>query len=374
LELWLDALFNAQIFWGILLIAFRLLLIFNNAKEKFALEDTEEVDVTERIRKPANGLMKYLKFWRNYDLISDKNMAIMFCVMEFIWLLIPGGYSIYAYISGDFDACDNLHLAEDLAVSCIGAIAGVALAILLRSAHDAYWMKNELKSIGIFCCVVLVPQLSIGFAGLIPYYWFEWIGLFEFVVIAFILYTIPAILVLQERYQGHDMSTLSSATSYQFKEDTELEAVETHGFGNNAKIARIVGDPNASKYIEECQVHYQLLEMSDLFLFWQKLQKFRTADQKSLAGHAILIYQKYLKPDAYIQLQIFTPEQIKPFEELNTKSAEGSDTDVGWEIFEELARTTEHVLCERFFPIFFQSKYYELYQEKIRLSKGLREK
>jgi len=318
---------------------------------------------------------------------------MLFFGIEFTYLLVNVSYTLYWVITGDLESCmtKNIHISDVLVSNFAGGIVGVIAAIAMRNCHDAYFVKGELKACGIWGCISFIPVLCLAFIpNLFPYYWFNTSGLVCFAGIALIFFALPASVLLRQQLGGRSGGNAGSTFSFRSNDTSSVSHRESSGndSSNNSasksylsdeeekKIAKLLKDPLGVKMVEDYLVHYQCFELSGCLQFWQKIKSFKKLkDKRQLGGNVILIYQKYLKPDAYIHVDLFTEEQLRPIQEVvNKLMNEDGETEVPVDrgIFNDLLNEVQEVLKEVLFPPFFRSPYYRVYLEKVTLEEGIK--
>jgi len=174
------------------------------------------------------------------------------------------------------------------------------------------------------------------------------------------------------------------ASNYSFSDETGKSYSSSATYSDSEKgkepsktsrLLKIINDPLGIPYFEEFLVHYQLLDLTNCVSFLQKIKSFKKInDKRALAGHAMLIYQKYLIANSYIHVDVFTDAQLRPTVNLvdELTKDETGNIDVETTFFDDLVAIVENVLTFRTSNSFFASHYYQNYVEKTGLEEGLK--
>lgn len=126
----------------------------------------------------------------------------------------------------------------------------------------------------------------------------------------------------------------------------------------------------SQKFLQDFLVHYQDMRGGDYLNFWNRLQDFKKIKEKrSLTGHASLIYQKYLKPNAYIYVDCFTSEQRKSIENIIDTAIE-ENKDLGDDVFDDMLKILEEEMVKTIFKPFFRNPFYVDYLNARSLEEG----
>ena len=119
--------------------------------------------------------------------------------MAIFLALAPGIYTIYEISTGDDENCLYALSAIDSTIAIWWVIGGITAAIKLRNVHDAYFLKKQLKAVGIVTLVLAFPWLVIGFFGIIDALWWQAYWVPFTLLIEFMYFGMPSILLIRER-------------------------------------------------------------------------------------------------------------------------------------------------------------------------------
>jgi len=279
------------------------------------------------------------------------------------YLLFPLSFTLYALGTEDQTFCYQWDSVISFFLVIILVIFGIGFTVKMWFVHDAYFLKTRLKIVAIVICGFGIPYVVVGeFLALIPPIWYEAGSNVLFVITICSVWAPTIVWYLKvHTYQHGSTITTSGATS------SDHESIMIKGFENDPRISALLKRKEAFKFIEEYLIHYQYAKLSDYLNFWKRLQAFKSiAEKKALAGHASLIYQKYLTPDAYIYIDCFTTEQRETVNHAIEATMDAT-SDVDSDLFDDLLDTLEPILGEHLFIPFLKSEYYT----KLRKTKGL---
>jgi DNA-binding transcriptional regulator of glucitol operon len=125
------------------------------------------------------------------------------------------------------------------------------------------------------------------------------------------------------------------------------------------------------KFIEKYIVHYQDLHSGDYLLLWLQLSDFLRASEEFRTAKASLLYQKFIKKDAYRYIAFISDEQREQIEMLLEAGMQENAEPVPQDIFDEVMDETETLLIQRVFKGFYGSVFYREYKEAVVLSSNL---
>ena len=107
-------------------------------------------------------------------------------------------------------------------------------------------------------------------------------------------------------------------------------------------------------------------------LVWTQFNDFLQSPDEFLTAKASLLYQKFIKKDAYRFLSYVTEEQRVKIGEMIEASMQENAPSVPRNIFDEVMEETENLLIQNVFKRFNNSVFYREYKEAVVLSSGLR--
>lgn len=137
------------------------------------------------------------------------------------------------------------------------------------------------------------------------------------------------------------------------------------------KAREWMSDPIALKFIEKYIVHYQDVTSGDYLLFWTQLNDFARVSEEFRTAKASLLYQKFIKKNAYREVNFITDEQRNRIEALLAEAMQENAKAISQDIFEEIMDETESLLIQRVFKSFNGSVFYREYKEAVLLSSNL---
>ncbi len=116
---------------------------------------------------------------------------------------------------------------------------------------------------------------------------------------------------------------------------------------------------------------YQDIKSGDCLLFWVQLNEFYKLPLEYKTAKASLLFQKFIKLNAYRYISWITDEQrIKVENQLN-ESMEENGPPLPKDIFDEIMEETESLLIENVMKGFYTSFFYREYKEAVVLSSNL---
>ena len=138
-------------------------------------------------------------------------------------------------------------------------------------------------------------------------------------------------------------------------------------------------------FIEKYIIHYQVrflldfsafsliqdIQSGDLLLLWTQLTDFLRAPDEFLTAKASLLYQKFLKKDAYRFIPFITQEKREQIAALLEEGMKEGAKPVSRDIFEDIMEETENLLIQRVFKGFSNSSFFVEYKEAVVLSTNL---
>jgi hypothetical protein len=125
------------------------------------------------------------------------------------------------------------------------------------------------------------------------------------------------------------------------------------------------------KFIGKYIVHYQDMHSGDYLLLWVQLNDFLQSPAEFRTAKASLLYQKFIKKDAYRYIGFISNEQREQIESLLEAGMKENAEPVPQNIFEEIMDETESLLVQRVFKGFYGSVFYREYKEAVVLSSNL---
>jgi len=286
------------------------------------------------------------------------------------YLLVPLSYTLYVAGTADESFCYYWDSVISGVLLVFLLVFGIGFTVKMWFVHDAYFLKTRLKVVAIVICVFGIPYLIVGeFLALIPAVWFE-AGSNVFSVMSICSIWSPTIYTyIQFRRSAKNSISTSGASEGTSASDltTSESFTSKRPFESDPAVAKLLKKNDAFTYIQEYLIHYQYIRLSDYLNFWQRLQAFKLIpEKKALAGHAYLIYQKYLIPNAYIYIDCFTDEQRETVRKI-VQATVDAESDVDIDLFDDLLDTIEPILAEQLFKPFMKSEFYT----KLRKTKGL---
>ena len=106
-------------------------------------------------------------------------------------------------------------------------------------------------------------------------------------------------------------------------------------------------------------------------LLWTQLSDFFRAPDEFLTAKASLLYQKFIKKDAYRYISFITHEQREQIAALLEAGMKEGAPPVTRDIFEDIMDETENLLIQRVFKGFSASPFFVEYKEAVVLSSNL---
>jgi hypothetical protein len=137
------------------------------------------------------------------------------------------------------------------------------------------------------------------------------------------------------------------------------------------KARNWISDPIAMKFIGKYIVHYQDIHSGDYLLLWLQLNDVQQAPEEFRTAKASLLYQKFIKIDAYRYIEFISKEQRDRIAMLLEEGMLENAAPVPKDIFDEILDTTESLLVQRVFKGFYASVFYREYKEAVVLSSNL---
>jgi hypothetical protein len=250
-------------------------------------------------------------------------------------------------------------------------LALIVVAISLRKVHDAFYLKTEFKLIAIVGPLTGVPATAIRLFGnkiLLG----NFILIFTILGLNIISFLIPVILAIKRN--GFTFSTRTLTSDESEKDDSLSSSPPTEK--KELTVNDLVTDKNAEKFIEDYILHYQGIDMSAALLFYKELMKFKEIDNPLVRiSRAYLMFGKFLKKGAYMQVDCITQEQKdeveKVIEEAVAEMEKGESGDsskvVPLNLFDGMIETVQLELLHSLLKPFKKSEYYLQYCKSIQL-------
>jgi len=252
---------------------------------------------------------------------------------------------------------------------CCFFSGGIIGAIKLRKVHDAFWVKNQLKWMGIQCLVISLPWVVISYFGIIDPLWWQAFWIPDILVKDIIYFGIPALLAVRDELKSSSFSSKAEISDVS-QDSLKLES----GRSDRKLLYKLFKDPQSTEVVQQYLVHYQDIKMSDYLNFWQKIRTFKKIQEKrALTGHASLIYQKYLDfKNAYIYIDCFSDDQRNMVRETITAAIDGN-TEVPDTIFDAMLVTVEEILFQKLLKKFYKSEFFPMLKTKEALKTAFEE-
>jgi len=140
-------------------------------------------------------------------------------------------------------------------------------------------------------------------------------------------------------------------------------------FAEHPRVAKLMADPIAHKFLRAHLLDFQDMRMSDYLNFWEQIQEFRKLPKEFLGGKGYLLYQKFLSKDAYRKIDCVNDTMREPLEAKLNKLVEdgGSEEKIDSNFFDSILERVEEVMNEELFIPFFHSKFNYQYKDASRL-------
>jgi len=205
------------------------------------------------------------------------------------------------------------------AITNIESIALAILTIILRKVQDAFYLKRELVANAIINAVQALLMLYFGMISKLPID-------FAFIIIIAYAFRLPFITIIplyisyvSEKNSGSDSGREESAS-----------AASTHAAPSQFKVSKQYNTLDAileEPTLQAVFVTY-LKKRFDIqyVLFIEQVKAFKLLDAQLLAGKAFLMYHKFIKPEALLDLAV--PKEIRiPLQDLITNEEKLLDPD-----------------------------------------------
>jgi len=298
---------------------------------------------------------------------SEKVFLIMFgSIFGFFFLFTIVGSAI-----GYSDTCQSHIFSVKSYIEIIFLLGCfIGAAIILRKAHDAYFIKNEFRLLGCLALFALVgiaaaasPKLKLVFGA-------PW-GIFIIMLANVVTFIVPCCLAFKEHFapssESERTETASTPQGSNVYAETEEEILDpAPGFGNYPKIVKLLSDPLSYQYLETYLVHYQLVQLTDHFNLWRQLRDFKRIDPREMTGKAYLLYKKFLSPNAYRFIEGIPDAQRCALEQQLDKAI-NDNTEIPADFFDEVVQIIKKPLLAGLLLPFFKSDICQKYKEKARL-------
>lgn len=132
-----------------------------------------------------------------------------------------------------------------------------------------------------------------------------------------------------------------------------------------------VNDMIALKFIEKYIIHYQDVRSGDYLLLWVQLNDFLQATEEFRTAKASLLFQKYLKRDAYRYVGFVKAEDREKVATLLDIAMQEDASPIPKDTFKDIMEDTENLLIQRVFKGFYNSSFYKEYKKAVVLSSNL---
>jgi len=247
----------------------------------------------------------------------------------------------------------------------------IVVNIKLRRVHDAYFIKKEFELLTLLNIFISIPSFVIQFLGMKALS--SLISELSLVLSYSFCIVIPTYMAVKETYfqSQHDSSISNdrqSNTAHSEISSPVAEPVSKNSvaFTDHPRVAKLMADPIAHKFVRTYLLDFQDMRMSDYLNFWEQIQEFRRLPKEFLGGKGYLLYQKFLSKDAYRKIDCVTDAMRAPLEVTLAKVLEGEEK-IEFNFFDVVLDIVEDLMNEELFVPFFRSKFYGQYKGASKL-------
>jgi hypothetical protein len=229
-------------------------------------------------------------------------MTKSFLIVNVIWCVFFGfvGIAIRHYLGTLINTIAGVF-------QLIYALFAIVLVVVIRNVKDAFFIKREFTGLSITLLTTIVLLFLLNRVGPDDLdYGYIVLPLFVEPVVMFCFsFVVP--LALSYKYQKEIGSSTKTSGNSLSTEDADTDKKEDF-----RTLAAVLEQPVlAEAFVEHIRKHFEV----EKIFFLMQLAKWKESPSDQMAGKALLMYQKFIKPNSLLDLQI-EPELRQDIEEL----------------------------------------------------------